>query len=141
MTATTRPAAAGRRVLRVLLAACLLATAAAGPARAQAPAAAPRTPAPPPMHALEQALETRSGAVILPAGGIGNVVVTPCAGCRPVSMLAGGDTLWLLGERRVGFAELQRALASGPRVPVLVFYQGPGGAVTRLVARVPEAAR
>ena len=31
MTATTRPAAAGRRVLRVLLAACLLATAAAGP--------------------------------------------------------------------------------------------------------------
>jgi hypothetical protein len=108
-------------------------------AQAQAPAAAPRALAP--MRALEQALETRSGAVILPSGGIGNVVVTPCAGCKPVSMVAGSETRWLLGERSVGFAEVQRVLATGPRVPVLVFYRAPGGALTRLVARVPETAR
>jgi hypothetical protein len=117
----------------------IIALAASTVATAQAPAA--RAAAPAPMHALEQALETRSGAVILPSGGIGNVVVTPCANCRPIAMLAGSETRWLLGARRVEFAELQRTLSASARVPVLVFYQGPGGALTRLVARVPEATR
>lgn len=133
-----RHALAHRPLLRAL---AVVALSSGTAATAQSPATVPRASAPAPMHALEQAIETRSGAVILPTGGIGNVVVTPCAGCRPVAMLAGSDTRWLLGERRVGFAEVQRALAAGPRVPVLLFYQGPGGALTRLVARAPQAAR
>jgi len=109
----------------------------AGAAHAQAPAPAAARPAGT-IHALEQAIETRSDAVTLPAGGVGTVTVTPCATCRPVTMLAGTASTWMLGERPVGFDELQRALRSHPRAPVLVFYRGPGAALTRLVAHVPR---
>jgi hypothetical protein len=91
-----------------------------------------------PLRALEQAIETRSAAVALPAGGVGTVTVTPCAKCRPVTMLAGTASVWMLGDRVVAFDELQRALASNPRAPVLVIYRGTGEALTRLVAHVPR---
>lgn len=119
------------------LAAVLLALLAPA-ALAQAPAA--RTPAPTPIHALEQAIETRSGALLLPGGGIGTLTVTPCSGCRPMALMAGAATGWLLGERRVGFDELNRALAAGPRVPVMVFYRGSDLSVLRVVARAPAEA-
>lgn len=89
------------------------------------------------IRALEQALETRSSAVALPSAGVGTVVVTPCGNCKPISMIAGSASLWMLGERAVSFDELRRALQSHPRAPVLVFYRGPGDALTRLIARVP----
>lgn len=109
-------------------------------ALAQAAASTPRAPAPTPIHALEQAIETRSGALLLPGGGIGTLTVTPCSGCRPLALLAGSTTGWMLGERSVGFAELSRVLATGPRVPVLVFYRGSDLALLRVVARVSSQA-
>jgi hypothetical protein len=109
---------------------------AAGAAHSQAPAPAPRPAGT--IRALEQAIETRSAAVALPAGGVGTVTVTPCAKCRPVTMLAGTASVWMLGDRVVAFDELQRALASNPRAPVLVIYRGTGEALTRLVAHVPR---
>jgi hypothetical protein len=105
---------------------------------AHSKAPAPAAARPGTIHALEQAIETRSGAVALPAGGIGTVTVTACATCRPVTMLAGTTSTWMLGDRPVGFDELQRALRSHPRAPVLVFYRGPGAALTRLIAHVPR---
>jgi len=90
------------------------------------------------IRALEQAIETRGDAVALPAGGVGTVTVTRCAKCGPVTMLAGTASIWLLGDRPVAFDELRRALQSHPRAPVLVFYRGSGGALTRLVAHVPR---
>lgn len=110
---------------------------AAGVAYAQSPAPAAARPAGT-IRALEQAIETRSDAVALPAGGVGTVTVTPCASCRPVTMLAGTASTWMLGDRPVGFEELRRALQSHPRAPVLVFYRGPGAGLTRLVAHVPR---
>lgn len=106
---------------------------------ALAQAAAARTPAPTPIHALEQAIETRSGALLLPGGGIGTLAVTPCTGCRPLALIAGTTTGWMLGERSVGFDELSRVLAAGPRVPVMVFYRGTDLSLLRVVARAPAA--
>jgi hypothetical protein len=113
-----------------------LLTAGAAHAQAPAPSAARSTGT---IRALEQAIETRSDAVALPAGGVGTVTVTACAKCRPVTMLAGSASTWMLGDRPVGFEELRRALQSHPRAPVLVFYRGPGAALTRLVAQVPRS--
>lgn len=122
------------------LAGLLLSLLPAAAALAQAGAPAARAPAPAPIHALEQALETRSGALLLPGGGIGTLTVTPCTGCRPLALLAGSATGWMIGERSVGFAELSRVLAAGPRVPVLVFYRGSDLALLRLVVRAPTQA-
>lgn len=107
---------------------------AASPARASAP-----SPAPPPIRALEQAIETHSGALLLPGTAAGTLTVTPCAGCRPLTLLAGASTTWMLGDRAVGFAELRRVLQANPRLPVLVFYRSPDLALTRLVARAGAA--
>lgn len=112
---------------------------AAGAAYSEAPATPAARPAGT-IRALEQAIETRGDALALPAGGVGTVTVTPCAKCRIVTMLAGTTSLWMLGDRPVAFDELRRALQSHPRAPVLVFYRGPGGGLTRLVAQVPVAA-
>ncbi len=110
------------------------APAGAAPAASAARASSP-SPAPPPMRALEQAIETRSGALLLPGSAPGTLTVTPCTGCRPLSLLAGASTTWMLGDRAVGFAELRRVLQSNPRLPVLVFYRSRDLALTRLVAR------
>jgi hypothetical protein len=109
---------------------------AAGAVHSQAPAPAAARPAGT-IHALEQAIETRSDAVALPSGGVGAVTVTPCAKCRPVTMLAGTASVWMLGDRPVAFDELRRALQAHPRAPVLVFYRGAGAGLTRLIAQVP----
>lgn len=100
-----------------------------------------QTPAPPArpvgtIRAVEQVLETRGAAVALPAAGIGTVTVTPCDTCRPITMLAGSSSSWMLGARAVGFDELRRALLAEPRARVLVFYRGPGAELTRLVAQL-----
>ena len=118
------------------IAAAIATLIAAGIAPAQTPAAAPRPAGT--IRALEQALETRGADVALPAGGTGTVTVTPCLRCRPVTMLAGSTSTWMLGDRVVAFDELRRALQSHPRAPVLVFYRGPGAALTRLIAQVPR---
>ncbi len=123
-----------RRHVLVAAIGALLAT---GLVQAQSPEAAPRGTGT--IRALEQALETRSAAVALPAGGVGTLTVTPCARCQPVTMLAGSGSTWMLGDRVVAFDELRRALQSHPRAPVLVFYRGPGAALTRLVAQVPRS--
>ena len=107
---------------------------AASPARASAP-----SPAPPPIRALEQAIETHSGALLLPGTAAGTLTVTPCAGCRPLTLLAGASTTWMLGDRAVGFADLRRMLQANPRLPVLVFYRSRDLALTRLVARAGAA--
>jgi hypothetical protein len=111
----------------------------AAPAQSQSPGVPARAPGV--IRALEQALETRGADVALPAGGVGTVTVTPCTTCRPVTMLAGSTSAWMLGDRAVAFDEMRRALQSNPRTPVLVFYRGPGAELTRLVvraARVPS---
>jgi hypothetical protein len=107
---------------------------AASPARASAP-----SPAPPPIRALEQAIETHSGALLLPGTAAGTLTVTPCAGCRPLTLLDGASTTWMLGDRAVGFADLRRMLQANPRLPVLVFYRSRDLALTRLVARAGAA--
>jgi len=119
-----------------IVAAAFGAQLAIGLVQAQAPPAAARPAGT--IRALEQALETRGADVTLPAGGIGTVTVTPCARCKPVTMLAGSTSTWMLGDRAVAFDELRRALQSHPRAPVMVFYRGPGTELTRLIAQVPR---
>ena len=129
-----------RAMPAVLVSGLMLLAPAVARSQAGAPAAV-RSPAAAPIQALEQAIETRSGALLLPGGGVGTLTVTPCTGCRPLNLLAGSTTTWMLGERPVAFEEVRRALAVGPRVPVLVFYRGSDRALLRLAARAPAEAR
>ena len=121
-------------MLSLLLAALLPAT-----ATAQSSPAPSRTPPPAPLRALEQAIETHSGALLLPGSTPGTVTVTPCTGCRPLGLFAGASTTWMLGERAVSYEELRRALRSNSRLPVVVFYRGKDLALTRLVSRAGAA--
>lgn len=103
------------------------------------PATASAQSSPAPLRALEQAIETHSGALLLPGSTPGTVAVTPCTGCRPLGLFAGASTTWMLGERAVSYEELRRALQSNSRLPVVVFYRSKDLALTRLVSRAGAA--
>jgi hypothetical protein len=119
--------------LRATLAAC----AALMPAMVfPAAAAAPRPGTLGPIKAIEQAIETTALSVSLPGAAAGALIVTPCAGCAPLSLAAGPATLWLLGSRPARFADVRAALASAPRTQLLVVYRSRTHELVRLVAYV-----
>ena len=99
-------------------------------ARAQAAAA-------PAIVALEHAVETSAGQLELPAGGVGTIALQPCAGCKPVSLVASSSTQWNLAGQPIGFADFRQALAARPTTAVVVLYRPAGGLITRVFADAP----
>lgn len=102
-------------------------------------AAAPATAAPPAIVAVEQAVETSARDLALPAGGVGVISLRPCTGCRPVSLLAGTATRWIVAGEALPFAEFSRLLAGRPATAVVVLYRGGSGEITRVIAQLPPA--
>jgi hypothetical protein len=102
-----------------------------------APACLPATAAPPPIVAVEQAVETSAGQLPLPGGGIGAVNLQPCARCRPVSLLAVTATRWIVGNQALPFDDFNRAVAAHRSAPVVVLYRAGSGEITRVIAQLP----
>lgn len=120
--------------------AALLFVALLAPASADAQSSRPRAPAP--LQVVELAIETAGAGLVLPAGGIGNVTVVPCAGCKPQTLLIGSQSRLTLDGQSVGALELRRALLSQPDSSVALFYRRGSTEITRiLVVSPPESAR
>lgn len=91
----------------------------------------------PPIVAMEQAVETSAGQLPLPGAGIGAMTLQPCARCRPVSLVAGSATRWIIGGQPLPFAEFSRTVALAPSAPVVVLYRAGSGEITRVIAQLP----
>jgi hypothetical protein len=91
-----------------------------------------------PLKAIEQAIEASAGALVLPADAVGNLVVTACDRCAPVSLLVTARSQYFLKGTQVQLADLRRAIATRPEVDVVVFYDANTHELTRLTASVPS---
>lgn len=91
-----------------------------------------------PLRALELAIETSGAQFNLPAGGVGNITLVPCNGCRAQTLLLGLQARLLLDGRAVNAMALQRSLRAQPRSSVAVFYRRGSTEITRVVAYTPR---
>ncbi len=116
------------------------ATANAAPAPSVAAGHSPASPAvvapKAQLKVVELAIETVAGSVLLPSGTVGNVVVTACGKCAPVSLLATSSTQYFVARSQVSMADLRQALAGQPDAEVVVFYDVKTHELTRVRANV-----
>lgn len=87
-----------------------------------------------PYRILEQAIEARASAVVLPSGERGILVVTRCTGCAPESFATGTGTRYLAASGPVALANLRAAARAAPEAGLTVFYDAQSRKVTRVVA-------
>lgn len=88
----------------------------------------------------ERAIEATISGVVLPSGPGSTLVVTPCAGCKPLSLPATASTTYFLKRQQVSLADLKKALAGKTDVYLSVFQSTKTGALTRVVAALDAPA-
>jgi hypothetical protein len=99
------------------------------------------------LKAIEQAYELHLNQVVLPAILGGNVIVRPCAKCKPVTLSTSADSRFAIrnGQSNLALAEFIRAVNTASRGsnPMLYVYYAPEQRrVTRIVLGAsPESAR
>jgi hypothetical protein len=86
------------------------------------------------LKAVELAIEASAESVLLPSDAPGNLIVTACAKCNPVSLLATSRSQYFIGRSQVQLADLRREMAARPGATVVVFYDGKTRELTRVVA-------
>ena len=84
---------------------------------------------------IEDAFESSTELVILPAGGVGNLIVRECGTCKTITLLANARTRAFVGNQEVPFDEM-RSLAESLTAPVYVFYTADDKLVTRVILDV-----
>ncbi len=94
----------------------------------------------PPRWILEQAIEASASAVLLPSGASGMLVVTPCSGCPPKSLVTSPRTRFFIADAPVALAALRTGFAARPATSVTVLYDSRTHEVTRVVASAALAA-
>lgn len=94
-------------------------------------AAAPRSSE---MRIVELAVETTRDAVVLPSGPASALVVTPCTGCRPLSLTAAATTHYSIDGSEVSLAELRNWLRQQREADIVIFYARGTRALTRVLA-------
>lgn len=82
---------------------------------------------------IEQAIEAPASAIALPSGGVGLITLTPCAGCKPVSVMAGGRSRYVFNGNEVTADVMRRALAANPQSAAVLLYRKNGNELTRLM--------
>jgi len=88
----------------------------------------------------EHAVETSSDAVVLPSGPDSALVVTPCAGCAPVSIPATAKSVYLLKNTPVTLAEFKLALTGKRDIMMTVLRSTKTGELTRIIASLDAPA-
>jgi hypothetical protein len=92
-----------------------------------------------PFHSIEEAVESTSDVIVLPQATGSTLVVTPCAGCAPLSIPSTARSVYLLKRTPVTLAEFQQALAGKHGVMVTVFRSTANGELTRVIAELDPA--
>src|SRR5262245_58717101 len=82
----------------------------------------------------ERATEATISSVVLPSGPGSTLIVTPCAGCKPLSLPASASTTYFLKRQQVSLAELKSALTGKTDVYLSIFQSTKTGALTKIVA-------
>lgn len=114
---------------------------AAQPAAAQTSDRASRNASVTSLRIAELALETSGRDLELPSTDVGMTSVRSCETCRPVSLLLGTRSRFLLDGEATGLPALRAALAAAPQASVVVLYARGGTEITRIIATSPPAAR
>jgi hypothetical protein len=114
---------------------------AAQPAIAQTGDRASRNATPTTLRIAELALETSGRDLTLPATDVGMTSVRSCETCRPVSLLLGTRSRFLLDGEATSLPALRATLAAAPQTSVVVLYARGGSEITRIIATSPPAAR
>ena len=89
-----------------------------------------------PFHSIEEAVESTSDVIVLPTSIGSTLVVTPCAGCAPLSIPSTGKSLYLLKRTPVTLDKFKQALAGKHGVMVTVFRSTANGELTRVIAEL-----
>ena len=87
-----------------------------------------------PRWILEQAVEARASAVVLPSSATGMLVVSRCTSCAPQSFVTSSRTQYFVAQEPVALAALRSGFAVAPGTPVTVFYDTRSHEVTRVIA-------
>ncbi len=93
------------------------------------------------LRIAELALETSGRDLALPSTDVGMTSVRACETCRPVSLLLGTRSRFLLDGESTNLPALRAALAAAPQASVVVLYARGGTEITRIIATSPPAAR
>jgi hypothetical protein len=89
------------------------------------------------LKAIELSVETRADAALLPSGPGSSLVVTPCAGCAPLSLPSTSSTRYFIGRELVTLAELKQRLASRPTAMLVILYRKESRELSRVIASAP----
>lgn len=89
------------------------------------------------LKAIELAVETRADATVLPSGPSSTLIVTPCSGCKPLSLPASARTRYFVGKEPLSLPEFKRRLAIRPTAMLVVFYLKESKELSRIVASAP----
>jgi hypothetical protein len=71
---------------------------------------------------LEDAIQTTASAVVLPSAPPSSLVVTPCSGCKPLSVLTSVRAQYFIDKEPVELGELRTRLATRPDAPLVIIY-------------------
>ncbi|MFO7275950.1 MAG: hypothetical protein DIU56_002855 [Pseudomonadota bacterium] len=74
------------------------------------------------LRATHDSVEARAADVMLPSGPLSTLVVTPCRGCSPMSLLATGRTQYLVGRQPATLEELRHEVRRRPDSVVVVIW-------------------
>lgn len=87
-----------------------------------------------PVQIVELAVEVAKDALVLPSGPGSTLVVTPCTGCRPLSLMASATTLYSIGGTEVSLAELRTWLRHQRDADFVILYARDTRTLTRVLA-------
>lgn len=90
---------------------------------------------------LEQAIEVRASAIVLPSSAGGTLVVTRCTGCAPQSFVTTSRTRYQVASEPITLVALRAAFTAAPGAGLTVFYDSRSREVTRVIASAALASR
>ncbi len=86
------------------------------------------------LKVIEQAIETRADAAVLPSGPLSALVITPCTGCPPLSLASSARSRYFLGREQVSLDTLKQRLVNRPTTMLLITYRKDTRELTRIIA-------
>jgi hypothetical protein len=89
------------------------------------------------LKAIELSVESRADSAVLPSGPSSTLVVTPCPGCKQLSLPASERSRYFVGHELVSLTEFKRRLADRPTAMLVIFYLKDSRELSRVVASAP----
>lgn len=91
----------------------------------------------------EQAVESSTGLIVLPASVPATVSVTGCAECKANLLQVTGKTRFFVGKQQVDLKRLRQFVSASPTTGIYVFFEAASKTITRIVVdgQLPQGQR